>query len=234
MSRGVLQANDICKTYHLGGRELQVLRGVDLDLSQGEFVALQGASGSGKSTLLQLLGGLDQPTSGTILFMGDPLRLQTAQQAAFAAIKPGAEFLAPHWAAMKTLAYGLEELNLLPCSAEESLKPENQFYKRYTLHGTSHMLGMDVHDCSHARAHAYRNGKLEEGMLYINRVRKNKKKTNNTPLRVFSNFKRTRFHTLFGPPWHLRLLYSGDFEIIKPRTSSTFGCCPGYHHKFKY
>ena len=82
MSRGVLQANDICKTYHLGGRELPVLRGVNLELKQGEFVALQGASGSGKSTLLQLLGGLDRPTSGTILFKGKPLRLQTAQQAA--------------------------------------------------------------------------------------------------------------------------------------------------------
>ena len=82
MSRGVLQANGICKTYHLGGRELRVLRGVNLELRQGEFMALQGASGSGKSTLLQLLGGLDRPTSGTIRFKGEPLRLQTAQQAA--------------------------------------------------------------------------------------------------------------------------------------------------------
>ena len=82
MSRGVLQANDIYKTYHLGGRELQVLRGVNLELRRGEFVALQGASGSGKSTLLQLLGGLDRPSSGTIRFKGNPLRLQTSQQAA--------------------------------------------------------------------------------------------------------------------------------------------------------
>ena len=82
MSRGVLEANDIYKTYHLGGRELQVLRGVNLELGRGEFVALQGASGSGKSTLLQLLGGLDRPTSGTIRFKGNPLRLQTSQQAA--------------------------------------------------------------------------------------------------------------------------------------------------------
>ena len=81
-SRGVLQANDIYKTYHLGGRELQVLRGVNLELRRGEFVALQGASGSGKSTLLQLLGGLDRPTSGIIRFKGEPLRLQTSQQAA--------------------------------------------------------------------------------------------------------------------------------------------------------
>ena len=82
MSSGVLQASDVCKTYHLGGRELRVLRGVNLELMQGEFVALQGASGSGKSTLLQLLGGLDRPTSGTIRFKGEPLRLQTSQQAA--------------------------------------------------------------------------------------------------------------------------------------------------------
>ena len=82
MSSGVLQATDVCKTYHLGGRELPVLRGVNLELRLGEFVALQGASGSGKSTLLQLLGGLDRPTSGIIRFKGEPLRLQTAQQAA--------------------------------------------------------------------------------------------------------------------------------------------------------
>ncbi|MDP7010162.1 MAG: ABC transporter ATP-binding protein [Verrucomicrobiota bacterium] len=82
MSRGVLQAHDVCKDYHLGGRELRVLRGVNLGLSQGEFVAMQGASGSGKSTLLQLLGGLDRPTSGTIRFKGESLRLKTAHQAA--------------------------------------------------------------------------------------------------------------------------------------------------------
>ena len=68
MSSGVLQAYEVCKTYHLGGRELPVLRGVNLELRLGEFVALQGASGSGKSTLLQLLGGLDRPTSGIIRF----------------------------------------------------------------------------------------------------------------------------------------------------------------------
>jgi len=82
VNSAALQAEDVYKTYQLGGRELPVLRGVNLELKQGEFVALQGASGSGKSTLLQLLGGLDRPTSGTILFKGKPLSLQTAQQAA--------------------------------------------------------------------------------------------------------------------------------------------------------
>jgi len=91
--------------------------------------------------------------------------VQDAQEAAFKAVKPGNEFLAPHWAAMTTLAHGLEGLGLLPCSAEEALKPENQFYKRFTLHGTSHMLGMDVHDCSHARPAAYRSAAFKPGMV---------------------------------------------------------------------
>ena len=82
MNNTALQAEEIYKTYHLGGCELPGLRGVNFELKRGEFVALQGASGSGKSTLLQLLGGLDRPTSGTIRFQGEPLRLQTAQQAA--------------------------------------------------------------------------------------------------------------------------------------------------------
>ena len=53
-----------------------------MDLHQGEFVALQGASGSGKSTFLQLLGGLDRSSSGSILFNGNPLRVQTPSQSA--------------------------------------------------------------------------------------------------------------------------------------------------------
>jgi len=82
MNEVVLRAQGVCKSYHLGGKELAVLQGVNLDLHQGEFVALQGASGSGKSTLLQLLGGLDRPGSGSILFNGSPLRLQTPSQSA--------------------------------------------------------------------------------------------------------------------------------------------------------
>jgi ABC-type lipoprotein export system ATPase subunit len=82
MNEVILSAQDVRKSYQLGGKELSVLQGVDLDLRQGEFMALQGASGSGKSTLLQLLGGLDRPSSGSILFNGNPLRLQTASEAA--------------------------------------------------------------------------------------------------------------------------------------------------------
>ena len=82
MSDAVLKASDVGKTYQMGGQPLTVLSGVDLELRRGEFVALQGASGSGKSTLLQLLGGLDAPSQGEIIFNHRPLRLQSPSDAA--------------------------------------------------------------------------------------------------------------------------------------------------------
>src|SRR5207253_4518640 len=57
-------------TYLLGNRSLEVLRGVDVELRRGEFLALRGASGAGKSTLLHLLGGLDSPNRGEITLAG--------------------------------------------------------------------------------------------------------------------------------------------------------------------
>ena len=61
-----LEVRNLCKSYDEG--RIEALRGVDLSIAQGEFLAISGASGSGKSTLLQLLGGLDTPTSGEVLF----------------------------------------------------------------------------------------------------------------------------------------------------------------------
>ncbi|MGA9524175.1 MAG: aminopeptidase P family protein [Myxococcaceae bacterium] len=88
-----------------------------------------------------------------------------AQQAAFAAVKPGNDFMEPHRRAMRVLAEGLERMGILPTTAEEALKDENQFYKRYSLHNVSHMLGLDVHDCAQARQEVYKYGKLEPGMV---------------------------------------------------------------------
>ncbi len=62
----ILKAHGVRKSYQLGRRRLEVLRGVDLEVPTGAFVALRGASGAGKSTLLHLLGGLDRPDSGRI------------------------------------------------------------------------------------------------------------------------------------------------------------------------
>ena len=70
MTSPVLQAKGVTKSYRLGRREIPVLRGVDLSVAEGEMVALLGASGAGKSTLLHVLGLLDPPQSGEILFGG--------------------------------------------------------------------------------------------------------------------------------------------------------------------
>jgi lipoprotein-releasing system ATP-binding protein len=73
MSENLLSARALTKTYTMGKRSLEVLRGVDLNVARGEFLALRGASGAGKSTLLHLIGGLDTPNAGEILFDGKNL-----------------------------------------------------------------------------------------------------------------------------------------------------------------
>src|SRR2546429_3538913 len=73
MNEALLSVRGLHKTYKLGRRELHVLRGVDLEIRRGDFLAMRGASGAGKSTLLHCLGGLDTPTAGEILFDGKNL-----------------------------------------------------------------------------------------------------------------------------------------------------------------
>ena len=73
MSDVILAAQRLRKTYQIGRRQVEVLKGLDLNIARGEVVVIVGASGAGKSTLLHLLGGLDRPTDGTVLFDGTPL-----------------------------------------------------------------------------------------------------------------------------------------------------------------
>jgi ABC-type lipoprotein export system ATPase subunit len=73
MNEQFLSARALTKTYAMGKRSLEVLRGVNLEISRGEFLALRGASGAGKSTLLHLIGGLDSPNAGEIFFNGQNL-----------------------------------------------------------------------------------------------------------------------------------------------------------------
>ena len=88
-----------------------------------------------------------------------------AQRAALTKVRPGNDFMEPNRAAMIVLAEGLERLGILNVPAAEALRDENQFYRRYSLHNVSHMLGLDVHDCAQARAQNYKYGKLAAGMV---------------------------------------------------------------------
>ncbi|WP_134764970.1 aminopeptidase P family protein [Nocardioides sp. 1609] len=88
-----------------------------------------------------------------------------AQDAGIEACRPGLPFAGTHEAAMTVLAHGLDAMGLLPVSAEEALDPESKVYSRWTLHGTSHMLGLDVHDCGQAAPESYKGALLEPGMV---------------------------------------------------------------------
>ena len=89
-----------------------------------------------------------------------------AQEAGIAAVKPGNKFGDVHAAAIRVIAEHLHSWGLLPegVSVEDSLKPEGQYHRRWMVHGTSHHLGIDVHDCALARREEYLGAELLPGM----------------------------------------------------------------------
>ena len=90
-----------------------------------------------------------------------------AADATFArAGRPGARFKDLHAAAMEVLATRLAEWGMLPGTAEESLSPEGQYHRRWMVHGTSHHLGLDVHDCAQASRDMYLDAELMPGMVF--------------------------------------------------------------------
>ena len=108
------------------------------------------------------------PVSGTF---SDTQRLVydavlEAADAAFAAVKPGAIFREIHQAAMAVIAARVSDWGFLPVSLEEALSTEGQHHRRYMIHGTSHHLGLDVHDCAQARREMYLDGELKPGMVF--------------------------------------------------------------------
>ena len=88
-----------------------------------------------------------------------------AQQAGIDAAKPGAKFADVHKAAIKVIAETMDEWGLLPVSAEEALSEDGGQHVRWMVHGTSHHLGIDVHDCAQALRENYREGELKPGMV---------------------------------------------------------------------
>ncbi|WP_083263760.1 aminopeptidase P family protein [Curtobacterium sp. ER1/6] len=89
-----------------------------------------------------------------------------AADAAFAIVRPGITFREVHATAMEVIARKTAEWGFLPGTAEESLQPDNQFHRRYMVHGTSHHLGLDVHDCAKARREMYIDGTVQPGMVF--------------------------------------------------------------------
>ncbi|MFN8075899.1 MAG: aminopeptidase P family protein [Kineosporiaceae bacterium] len=89
-----------------------------------------------------------------------------AADAAFAVARPGVLFREVHQAAMRVIAQRVHDWGWLPGSVEESLDPEGQFHRRWMVHGTSHHLGIDVHDCAQARRDMYLDAPLRPGMVF--------------------------------------------------------------------
>jgi Xaa-Pro aminopeptidase len=108
------------------------------------------------------------PVDGT--FTDDQRRVYQAvldaADAAFAAAVPGNRFRDVHAAAMEVIAARLDEWGMLPVPAAESLSPEGQQHRRWMVHGTSHHLGLDVHDCAQARREMYLDAVIEPGMVF--------------------------------------------------------------------
>ena len=94
------------------------------------------------------------------------LAVLEAADAAFAIAKPGIKFREIHEAAMKVIAEKVADWGILPVSAEQSLEADKQFHRRWMVHGTSHHLGIDVHDCAQARKQMYLDAELQEGMVF--------------------------------------------------------------------
>src|SRR5215210_8966370 len=69
----LVRVEDVHKVYRRGDERIEILQGIDLEVPQGDFLALMGPSGSGKSTLLNLIGGLDKPSAGSVIVAGEPI-----------------------------------------------------------------------------------------------------------------------------------------------------------------
>ncbi|MDR0805750.1 MAG: lipoprotein-releasing ABC transporter ATP-binding protein LolD [Enterobacteriaceae bacterium] len=120
----LLQCIDLCKTYQEGKLKTEVLKNVSFSMVPGELMAIVGSSGSGKSTLLHLLGGLDAPTSGDVIFKGRSLSsMNSAAKAELRNTQLGFIYqfhhLLPDFTALENAAMPLMIGNVKPAEAED-------------------------------------------------------------------------------------------------------------------
>ena len=80
LKKDFVKVVDVHKSFQLGSGTLEVLKGISLNIQEGDFVSIMGASGSGKSTLLYIIGGLDKPTKGNVYLNGIDLSSQSDKQ----------------------------------------------------------------------------------------------------------------------------------------------------------
>src|SRR6185503_19206246 len=132
-------AQNLTKTYRVGEIEVQALRGVDLKIEGGEFVAIVGPSGSGKSTLFNILGGLTPPTSGTVLINGRDL-IQMSESDRTMLRKTTVGFVFQKYNLLPTLTGG-DNIEIARHIAGNSGKaPDPQFEETLNLLGISGRL----------------------------------------------------------------------------------------------
>ena len=109
LAEPIIQVRGLTKIYHVGDVEVHALRGANLEIARGEFVAIVGASGSGKSTLFHILGGLTPPTAGTVVIDGKDLARMSNQERTELR--------------KTTVGFVFQKYNLLPTlSAEDNIK----------------------------------------------------------------------------------------------------------------
>src|ERR1700758_5820999 len=125
MSESMVEVRGVTKVYQRGKQQIEVLHGLSLEIAKGDFVALMGPSGSGKTTLLNLIGGLDQPTSGQISVGGNRIdQLSSGQLAHWRAHNVG--FVFQFYNLMPVLsAEGNVELPLLLTNLSSSQRKKN-------------------------------------------------------------------------------------------------------------
>ena len=126
----VIDIQGITKTYHLGKLDLQVLKGIDLKIERGEFISIMGPSGSGKSTLMNILGVLEQPTTGTFYLDGiDVAKLREGDLARIRNQKIG--FVFQNFNLLKrTTALRQVELPLMYAGARAALRKRGRHWKQ--------------------------------------------------------------------------------------------------------
>ena len=141
MSNVVIELQDVKKIYTMDGVETPALRGIDLKITKGQFIAIMGPSGSGKSTLLHMIGALDKPTSGKILL--DGVDISTLKESDLARLRGKKIGIVFQFFNLHPTLTALENIEL-PMIIVEQDKKERQQKARELLHA----VGLD-HRANH-------------------------------------------------------------------------------------